>query len=205
MAFGAGKGRRGRRDHGDPRHRHRQRAVHRRRAGAQHRARPPEDGQARRRAPRGRQRARDEDLSWKDWAKRAGRVLPDGGGVVLARPVHRRRRRQQEGRQVPPAPATCRPRSCPRSCSTRPASSAPRSRTSSAPACPTPTDASTRLRYGASVGSAVGRSGCGRRSRRRASATTRWRPRRRASTAGRSRPTARAPGSRSARARDRAR
>ena len=47
-----GQGPRGRRDHDHPRDRHRQRAVRRRHARAQHRARPPEDGQERRRGAR---------------------------------------------------------------------------------------------------------------------------------------------------------
>ena len=56
----AREGRRRRRDHGDPRHRDRQRGVPRRQARAQHRARSPEDGQAGRRAHRRRERARNE-------------------------------------------------------------------------------------------------------------------------------------------------
>ena len=67
-------------------------------------------------------------LSWKDVGGAPRRVPRDGRGAVLPRPVHHRWRRQQEVGEVPPPLSTrCRPRSSPRSCSTRPASWAPRS------------------------------------------------------------------------------
>ncbi len=96
-----------------------------------------------------------KDLSWKDWAKRVDEYLlmvealfsPDlfiiGGGV------------SKKADKFLPHLATCAPRSWPRSCSTRPASSAPRSRTSSAPASPTPTD----WRFGAPTSVIVTRVG----------------------------------------------
>ena len=62
-----------------------------------------EDGQARRRAPRRRQRARARTACrGRSGPSGVEEYFVHGRGAVLARPVHHRRRREQEGREVPP-------------------------------------------------------------------------------------------------------
>ena len=95
MTFGAGVGQQGHGADADLRHRDRQRAVHRRRAGAEHRVRAHRGPRSRRGDARVRARQGTARPELGQVGRPGRRVPPAHRGAALAAPDHRGRRDQQ--------------------------------------------------------------------------------------------------------------